>query len=308
MRNTFVNTIVAECEKRDDIYVLTGDAGLGVFDDFKQTRGDRFINCGIAEQNMASFAAGLALTGFRVYAYNIIPFLLYRCYEQVRNDICYQELPVTMIGIGSGVTYAPAGVTHYSVEDLGLALTLPNLTIISPMDPVEAKAAATFSLSAHKPVYVRMAKRGEPRVHANDDLDITLPQVIRDGDEIAVIFHGSISEEVMKAHGMLAAERIYPRLISVPMIQPLNVPALIEAIGNVKAVVCVEEHFEHSGIGNMVSGIHSRYRFPWHLEVKGIPPRFIHEIKDQSAMRSHFGISAVDIAETVRGLSGRRSL
>lgn len=308
MRNTFVNTIVAECEKRDDVFVLTGDAGLGVFDDFKLTHRHRFVNCGIAEQNMASFAAGLALSGFKVYLYNIIPFLLYRCYEQVRNDICYQELPVVLMGIGSGLTYAPAGVTHYSVEDLGLALTLPNLTIISPMDPVEAKAAATFSLSADKPVYVRMAKRGEPRVHADDVLDITVPQIIRDGHEIAVVFHGSISEEVMKAYEMLVAAHIYPRLISVPMIQPLNVPALIEAIGNVKAVVCAEEHFENSGIGNIVSGIHSKYRFPWHLEVKGIPTTFIHEIKNQAAMRSHLGISAADIAETVRGLAGRGSL
>src|SRR5271157_1317344 len=165
MRNTFIDTVVEASRERKDIFIISGDAGLGVFDDFKDTHSDRFLNLGIAEQDMASFSAGLSITGFKVFMYNIIPFLLYRCYEQVRNDICYQALPVVLVGIGSGVTYAPMGMTHYSVEDLGIAQTLPNLKVFSPSDPIEAKLAADYSLGSESPVYVRLAKRGEPNIH-----------------------------------------------------------------------------------------------------------------------------------------------
>ena len=168
---------------------------------------------------MASFAAGLSMTGFKVYMYNIIPFLLYRCYEQVRNDICYQELPVTLVGIGSGITYAPQGMTHYSIEDIGIARTLPNLEIISPVDPLEAKLAASYSLDCKSPVYVRLAKRGEPNIHKDENFDITKPQLIREGNKIAILFHGSIGTEVMDS---LEGMKETPMVISIPMLSPLD--------------------------------------------------------------------------------------
>jgi len=162
MRNAFIDTILDAGKKIPDIFVISGDAGLGVFDKFKEEFSDKFLNLGVAEQNAVGFSAGLALTGYKVYLYNIIPFVLYRCYEQVRNDICYQDLPVVLVGIGSGVTYAPQGMTHYSIEDLGIAQTLPNLEVFSPADPVEAKLAARYSLTAKSPVYVRLPKKGSP--------------------------------------------------------------------------------------------------------------------------------------------------
>lgn len=118
---------------------MSGDAGYGVLDEYKKCFPNRYLNLGVAEQNMISFSAGLGLAGYNVFIYNIVPFVLYRCYEQVRNDICYQRLPVTLIGIGSGVTYAPQGITHYGVEDVSIARTLPNLVILSPSDPIEAE-------------------------------------------------------------------------------------------------------------------------------------------------------------------------
>src|SRR3989338_2535360 len=129
---------------------------------------------------MISFSAGLALAGYKVFVYNIIPFVLYRCYEQVRNDICYQRLPVTLVGIGSGVTYAPQGMTHYSVEDIAVARSLPNLTIFSPADPMEAKLCAEYAVKNNAPVYIRIAKSGEPPIHKNDLKDISKPILINE--------------------------------------------------------------------------------------------------------------------------------
>lgn len=302
MRNIFVDTIINECKKRDDIFFISGDAGLGVFDEFQEKYPGKFLNMGIAEQNMASFSAGLAMTGYKVFMYNIIPFLLYRCYEQIRNDICYQRLPVVMIGIGSGVTYAPAGMSHYSVEDIGIARTLPNLSIISPVDPVEAKLAALYSLESENPVYVRLAKRGEPNIHADDKFDITRPQVIKKGAEMAFLFHGSISAEVMTACDELIKKGIHPAMISVPMIQPLNVGALLEVLEEMKFVISIEEHFINSGLGDVLANIYSEFRPSWTLYKMGLPYQFIHTIEDTASMRKSFGVSSSDIISKIEGL------
>ena len=302
MRNTFINSVIETCNNRDDIFILSGDAGLGVFDSYQVDFPDRFLNMGVAEQNMAGFAAGLAMAGFKPYMYNIIPFVLYRCYEQVRNDICYQRLPVVLVGIGSGVTYAPAGMTHYSVEDIGLVQTLPNLKVFSPIDPVEARLVAQYSLDADSPVYVRLAKRGEPRIHKDENIDITRPQEIRAGEDVAIVFHGSISVEVLKAGELLGEQRIYPRLISIPMIQPLDIDRLNEMLSDMKYVVSVEEHFVGSGLGSILSKAYAKMLPPWRLLTLGIRDGFIHEIKNTEGMRDYFGISAEKIASFVRGI------
>lgn len=304
MRNTFVDTVIEVCRKRDDIFILSGDAGLGVFDDFSKEFPDRFRNMGVAEQNTTSFAAGLALAGHKVFVYNIVPFVLYRCYEQVRNDICYQKLPVVLVGIGSGITYAPMGMSHYSVEDIGLAQTLPNLVTISPMDPVEARAAALFSLDCDKPVYIRLAKRGEPCYHKEKVVDITAPLVVREGGGTAVVFHGSISFEVIKAYETLEANGCPPILISVPTVQPLDVASLINLLSRVDHVVCVEEHFVNCGLGNMIARLKMEQSAEWGLTLMGIPHQFIHEVRNCEGLRSSFGISAVDIVSAVMSVNG----
>jgi len=300
MRNTFINTIIDACKTREDVFFISGDAGLGVFDEFKVSYPDRFLNLGIAEQNMASFTAGLSMTGFKVYMYNIIPFLLYRCYEQVRNDICYQELPVTLVGIGSGTTYAPQGMTHYSVEDIGIARTLPNLEILSPIDPIEAKLAANYSLNCKLPVYVRLAKRGEPNIHKSENFDITEPQLIEEGDNVSIIFHGSIGLEVLKAKEMLQKDKIFPRLISLPMVVPINAEKLFMMLEDIKYVITIEEHFLNSGIGSLLSREYVKTNPGWKLFTLGIPVGFIHAIKDLDGMREYFGISAAKIAGYVK--------
>ncbi|KKK74677.1 hypothetical protein LCGC14_2881390, partial [marine sediment metagenome] len=240
MRNSLINTIVKYAEKDKKLFLISGDAGYGVLDEYKKRFPDRYLNMGVAEQNMISFAAGLGLTGYKVFVYNIIPFVLYRCYEQVRNDICYQRLPIALIGIGSGVTYAPQGITHYAVEDIAIARTLPNLVILSPSDPRESEKCAEFALKSRVPVYIRVAKSGEPLIHKNDIKDITKPLVISEGKEIAILFHGSIGIEVIKALENMGKR---PTVISVPMIQPLDFRSLLERLEGIRSLITVEEHF-----------------------------------------------------------------
>lgn len=302
MRNTFIDTIIEQIASRDDIFVISGDAGLGVFDKFQVEYPERFLNMGVAEQNTMSFAAGLAMSGRKVLVYNIIPFALYRCYEQVRNDVCYQRLPVIIAGIGSGVTYAPGGMTHYSVEDLGLARTLPNLEVFSPVDPIEAKLAARYALDADGPVYVRLAKRGEPVLHERESFDITAPQVLKDGERIALVFHGSIGEEVVAAREELASENRNIKLVAVPRVQPVPFEQLDSLVQDCEHVVVVEEHYKDNGLAAGIAFWLATGGASYRLHSLGIEPGFIHEIKHVKGMRDHFGISAAGIADYVRQL------
>jgi len=307
MRNAFVNTIIEASLKEDDIFIISGDAGLGVFDDFQKHHPERFLNLGVAEQNAISVAAGMALAGYRVYVYNIVPFVLYRCYEQVRNDICYQHLPVTLIGIGSGLTYAPQGMTHYSVEDLGIAQTLPGLRVFSPADPTEAEDAARITLADSQPTYVRLAKRGEPRIHAGATVDASRPIRLAEGHDVTIVFHGTVANEAMSAHELLREQGISARVVSLPQVDPCNYELINAAAAGTHDVVTVEEHFVNSGLGARLAFWHAANRPDWRLSCLGITPEYIHAIKKQDGMRSHYGISASHIATHVRELMNHPS-
>jgi transketolase len=304
MRNTFVEAVLQQFSSCQELFIVSGDAGLGVFDQFQKDHPDRFLNLGVAEQNMAGWAAGLALAGFRVVLYNIIPFVLYRCYEQVRNDICYQRLPVVLAGIGSGVTYAPGGMTHYSVEDLGIARSLPNLEVLSPCDPIEARLAARHALTAPHPVFVRLAKRGEPTLHTTSDFDITRPCVLQQGDDLALVFHGSIGEEVVQAARILRTQYcVSPRVISVPRVQPVPLQPLAQALTGVREVMVIEEHYTDSGLGSVLQA--PLNALGWNVHLLGIAPQFIHHVMTAAGLREHFGISAARIAEAACQISNR---
>lgn len=296
MRNSIVDKITEAARKDKRIFVITGDAGFGVLDEYRKNFPKRFLNLGIAEQNTISFASGLALAGYKVFVYNIVPFVIYRCYEQVRNDICYQKLPVVLIGIGSGVTYAPQGVTHYSVEDIAIARTLPNLNIISPADPYEAQLAAEYALKSKEPVYIRIAKSGEPKIHEFKPKTISRPIVIKEGKGVAVLFHGSVGIEVIKA---INGIRNTPKIISMPMLQPIDFSFLRSALKTVHTIITVEEHFVEGGLGSIISDWIMANRLPFRLIKLGIKNEFIHAIKNNAGMRDKYGISSEKIKSCI---------
>jgi len=177
---------------------------------------------------------------------------------------------------------------------------------MSPMDPVEAQAAAMYTLDAAKPAYVRLAKRGEPTYSGAHPLDIRSPHLVRDGSGTAIVFHGSIGSEVIAAYDQLRAKGSAPLVISVPMLQPLAVSSLLETLSGVGNVVCVEEHFVNCGLGSTLARLKSQYSAGWGLTLLGIPPQYIHEIGTTDELRSSFGISAADIVLAVETLQGGR--
>ena len=165
MRSAFVKTLI-ECARRDPrIILLTGDLGFMALEPFIKEFPKRYINAGVAEANMVGMAAGLASTGKKVFVYSIIPFVTMRCLEQLRNDVCYHNFDVKVVGVGSGYSYSTMGATHHAIEDIGALRSLPNLRIVSPGDPLEVELAVKALVKDNGPAYLRLGKRGEPVLH-----------------------------------------------------------------------------------------------------------------------------------------------
>ncbi len=285
MRNSVAAEIKKLAKVDESLFVIAGDAGLGVWDDFKDSK--QFINPGVNEQLDIGFGAGLSLMGHKVIYYNIAPFVIMRPYEFVRNDICYQELPMILIGTGSGITYAPAGVTHYVVEDITLASTMPNLDIFSPADPIEAVECFKYAYKSKKPSYIRIAKNGEDKIHTNE-IDITKPIFINKSDSKNIlILHGSIVDEVSKI-----LEIVDINIVTVPMLT--SEFDWEEFLSGFDKVFTLEEHFVNGGFGTML-----RDKVDKKIHKFGLKNEYIHKIGDRDFLREYYGIDGKSIGNKI---------
>lgn len=289
MRNKVAQSIIEKAKENKDFFLVAGDAGLGLWDEYQHEHKSQYINPGINEAVSIGLSAGLALMGKKVVYYNIAPFVLMRPYEQVRNDICYQELPVILIGIGCGLTYAPCGMTHYAIEDIGLALTMPNLQIFSPCDSIEAKACFEYAYKSDNPSYIRIAKAGDPNFHTKDIVDITSFQILKHSKtDTLLICHGTIISEVMQA-----AESLNASVMSMPFINSCN-ESYKKFIKDFKNIFVVEEHFKYGGLGTYLSS-----KIKANIKQIGICNEFVHIIGNQKFVRKHYGLDAQSIIDFV---------
>lgn len=165
MRNTFISRLTVSASKNKNIVLIVGDLGYSVVEEFADTFPERFINAGVAEQNMIGLAAGLASEGCHVFCYSIANFPTFRCAEQIRNDVAYHNLPVTIVSVGGGLAYGNLGYSHHAVQDYALMRSMPNMLIGSPADPYEVSSILTYTLNNPSPTYLRLGKTGEPDIH-----------------------------------------------------------------------------------------------------------------------------------------------
>ena len=197
MRNRFGEWLADNAKKNDNLILLSGDIGFGIFDEFRKSSPAQFLNCGIAEQNMIGTAAGLAAKGFLPFVYTIIPFLLYRPFEFVRDLIGHQNLPVCLVGVGGGFSYDKLGYTHYAIEDILIAKTLPNFEILTPFDPQSAEKCFSQALVSKRPTYIRLMKGKEPDIPGQ--FENGMCSLMNTGDDYQIYTYGSIAGEVLKA-------------------------------------------------------------------------------------------------------------
>lgn len=166
MRNAFIEELVALATAHDHIALVVGDLGYSVIEPFADRFPDRFINAGVAEQNMTGLAAGMASEGYHVFTYSIANFPTFRCAEQIRNDVDYHRLPVTVVSVGGGLAYGALGYSHHAVQDYALMRSFPNMLIAAPGDPMEVRACMRYLVAHPQPSYLRLGKAGEPNFHA----------------------------------------------------------------------------------------------------------------------------------------------
>ena len=200
MRNAFIQTLLDRAKADKNVELITGDLGFGVLKPYWESCPDQFLNVGIAEQNMTSIAAGMALEGKTVFTYSIGNFPTLRCLEQIRNDCAYHNANVKIICVGGGYTYGALGMSHHATEDIAVMRSLPNVTVFAPADAMEAEAVANAVISLDGTCYVRLGRGGEPRVRDRiSEFVVGKALPVCEGSRVAIFSTGDIYEEAVIA-------------------------------------------------------------------------------------------------------------
>jgi transketolase len=252
MRTAFIEELVRLAEQDERIWLICGDLGYSVLEAFSDRFPKRYVNAGVAEQNMTGVAAGLAMTGKIVFTYSIANFPVMRCLEQIRNDVCYHNLNVKIVAVGGGLAYGSHGYTHHGVEDLAVMSALPNIAIAAPGDPVEARSITRIIASRPGPAYLRLGKAGEPVLHKTEiALHYGKAIVMRDGHDLTLISIGGMLANTLAAADKLKEAGHSVRVLSIPFAVPLDNDAILAAVAETGVVITVEEH-GYGGLGTTV--------------------------------------------------------
>lgn len=248
MRTAFINTLLQCAEKDESIFLICGDLGYSVLEPFKEKFPTRFLNIGIAEQNMAGVAAGLAMEGYKVFIYSIGNFSSLRALEQIRYDICYKNLNVNIVSIGAGFAYGPLGCSHHATEDFAIMRALPNMTIYCPCDAAEAKWSVENLLNDPGPSYLRIGKAGEPLVHTGvfNGNDKGMNYVRQEGSKL-IISTGALVYWIKTKF-----EKDDCSILSICKFNDETKDSLVQDIEKFAEVVCYEEHQLNGGLGSFV--------------------------------------------------------
>ena len=302
MRNTCLKEIY-ELARRDPRVVFIGsDLGAGVLDEFKQEMPERFFMEGIAEQNLIGMAAGLAREGYIPYVNTIATFLTRRCYEQVAIDLCLEQLPVRLIGNGGGLVYAPLGPTHIALEDIAIMRALPNMTVFVATDAEEMRRFVPRSLDWAGPIYVRLAKGGDPVVSRGEDgFEIGKAIPLREPQDVLIVASGVAVHRSMRAAEALALEGIECGVLNVHTVKPLDEETIVGLARKVDLVLTVEEHTVIGGLGSAVLDCLTENlgrRMP-RIQRLGIPDVFAEKYGTQEVLMDLYGLQPDDIAAAV---------
>jgi transketolase len=256
MRTAFVETLCELAAKDERIWLLTGDLGFSVLERFAQQFPERFVNVGVAEQNMTGMAAGLAMCGKTVFTYSIANFPVMRCLEQIRNDVCYHQANVKIVAVGGGFSYGAQGYTHHAIEDLAVMRAMPNMTVVAPGDITEVRLATRAVTEYTGPCYLRLGKGGEPEIYG-DEPEFRLGKAIllRTGGDVALIATGAILAEAYQAAEILNKSGIHTALVSMHTLKPLDTEVITQAARQSKLIVTVEEHSSIGGLREAVAAV-----------------------------------------------------
>jgi len=301
MRNKFADVIYEIGQKDDRICALVADISpAGSMEKFRADFPERFINCGVAEQSMIGIAAGMALRGMRPFCYTISTFALYRPFEMVRDDLCYQNLPVTVIGMGAGLIYSTLGATHHTMEDIAVACAIPNMTVLSPCDPDEMSLATRWCATESKgPVYMRLGKAGEPDLTANaiEPFKFGKIRYLKKGRDLAIFSYGITVAMSLEIAQQLELQGKSVSIISCHTIKPLDQLGIQNVLKSHAHVTVIEEHVPHGGLGSRVKEIAWDMGANCRLDCFSLKDEFIHFYGSHKELLAKHGLTAPAICE-----------
>lgn len=300
MRDTFIRTLTELAKKNQGIEVVSGDLGFGVLKPFWETCPDQFINAGIAEQNLTSVAAGMALEGKTVFTYSIGNFPTLRCIEQIRNDCAYHDASVKIICVGGGFVYGSLGMSHHATEDIAVMRSLPNVTVLCPGDLVEAEAVTRAIADYPGTCYVRLGRGGEKRIHeALPDFKIGKAIPVARGENVAIFSTGAIFEEIEEARELLKKAGVNPTIYTFPTVKPIDTEVIKEIAASHKVIVTCEEHNLSGGFGSAVAEVLAELPSHARLVRIGMNDQYCTLVGDQKYLRHQYGMSGEKIAERI---------
>jgi transketolase len=296
MRSAFIKALTIKAQSDPRVLLLTGDLGFKVFDDFRVKCPNQFLNMGVAESQMVSVAAGLALEGKKPFIYSITSFLTMRPYEQIRNDISFHKAAVCMVGVGGGFSYGPNGSSHHALTDVALMRALPEMNIFTPADAHEAAWAVEAAFEQSTPSYIRLGRAGEPNVHSGPLTDASDGIVLRQGNEIAVLVSGFILPNAIQAVDLLSRQGHSVRLISFPSIKPLAHELIAQAFEECSHVFTVEEHSVVGGFGSAVMELACAQQWDARkLCIVAVADSTVHEVGSHDYLRHQAALSTEQI-------------
>jgi len=273
MRNSFVKELENLADKDKDIVAMLADNGIIVFDNYKDKYPNQFVNVGISESALIGMASGMAMSGLKPFVYTIIPFLTMRPYEFIKNDICYQNTNVKLIGIGAGFAYSTLGPTHHAIEDISIMNILPNLTIISPADPLETQKATKAIYDLNTPAYMRIGTGKNPKIYENDyNFEIGKGIVLKEGKDLTIISTGTILSLLKEIVNEIDIDI---ELINIHTIKPIDEELIIKSVTKTKKVITIEEHFITGGLGSIVANVLSTNQIKVKFKQLGIKDNFV---------------------------------
>jgi transketolase len=297
MRTAFINELILQARKNPKIFLVVGDLGFSVVEPFAEEFPDRYLNAGVAEQNMTSVTAGLASEGYHVFTYSIANFPTLRCFEQIRNDIAYHNLSVTITAVGGGVAYGNLGYSHHAVQDIAALRTLPNMTVFSPADPGETTECLRLALQRGRPSYLRLGKAGEAKLHEPGDITQgTL--LVREGPaSVAFAATGSVLKSALDAADILSRRGIEVAVYSCPILAN-EFAEKFKTLWRHQKIISVEEHGFAGGFGSFLKEICPANV---HIRICAIPEFNASLVGGQEFLRKQAGLDAESLAQIAAG-------
>jgi transketolase len=299
----FAATLLELARENADLLVVTSDSrGSAKLAPFAKAAPGQIVEVGIAEQNLVGIAAGLAAAGKMVFAVSPACFLTARSLEQIKNDVCYSDRPVSVIGISAGVSYGPLGTTHHSLHDFAVLRAIHNITIIAPADNFETREAIKAAAALQTPAYLRFGKKTMPHLpRAVPGFELGKASLIRQGKDFSFIACGETLAPAVAAVELLAGEGIECRVISMHTIKPLDESAVLQAATETGGVITVEEHSVHGGLGEACASLLLQSGLHTHFKIVGFPD--VHTVTgSQQEIFQHYGIDGPGLAATARKL------